>query len=378
MNNQLVPIKDGIGFNYLSNLKNNINEIGASNISYNRRFIYDEGQYNKTRMGRKISPTNDVDYVNSLEVLSKDDFKKYYSESDKYRDDGPDIINFYFYDIVNEKYIPFRATVKGINDVSTADWETVEYLGRPDKLYYYKGFTRTINLSFTVNAHSVKELMPMWQRINYLTGLTMPSNYTNTTYGGFMIPPMVQLTLGDFFKNHNVLITSCNVVIPDDASWETTSEKSTTWSHGPEGAILWDSDKHIINDLNNATSKGRSHGRFAQFPRTADISLNMNVLAKDRPRVGRSIWGDATVDTVLTPKSSKLGYRDDYSKKSYTNPSDNKFSTNIRHDVDMIRNAEELRVIDRRLDNYLDKNASEIPNFGDPNFNRSTEQNNIA
>lgn len=369
MNNQLVPIKDGIGFNYLSNLKNNINEIGASNISYNRRFIYDEGQYNKTRMGRKISPTNDVDYVNSLEVLSKDDFKKYYSESDKYRDDGPDIINFYFYDIVNEKYIPFRATVKGINDVSTADWETIEYLGRPDKLYYYKGFTRTINLSFTVNAHSVKELMPMWQRINYLTGLTMPSNYTNTTYGGFMIPPMVQLTLGDFFKNHNVIITSCNVTIPDDASWETTSEKATTWTHGPEGAILWDSDKHIINDLNNATSKGRSHGRFGQFPRTAEISLNMNVLAKDRPKAGRAMWGDAPVPTVLTQIPGVYsGFKDDYSEKSYTDPSDNTFSKNIRHDGNIVH----------ALDSMFDKRATETPNFGDPNFQRSNERNNIV
>ena len=90
---------------------------------------------------------------------------------------------FYFYDIYNQKYIPFRATVKGISERSVSTWDDFQYIGNADKVYNYKGFTRGLGFSFTVVAMSVKELLPMWQRINYLMGLTKPANYKN----GFIV-----------------------------------------------------------------------------------------------------------------------------------------------------------------------------------------------
>jgi hypothetical protein len=282
---------DKIGFNYLTNL--------SKETVYTSRFNENRGL--PTRLGKKIGerfiqPTNNVDYVNSLNVLNEDEFKTQYGDDSKYGSSGPDIIKFFFYDIVNQKYIPFSATVKGIQDTNSAEWETVEYLGRPDKLYYYKGFTRDVNFNFVVNAHSIKELMPMWQRINYLVGLTRPSNYTMGAAGGFMVPPMVQLTLGDFYKNHFVVIKSCNVTIPDDASWETLPEKSTypkdNWYWGPDRSITWADTNNIINPRGE---KSDSQNRFAQFPRTAEISVQMSILEKDRPKTGRTVWGDAPV-----------------------------------------------------------------------------------
>jgi hypothetical protein len=282
---------DKIGFNYLTN-------ISKENV-YTSRFNENRGL--PTRLGKKIGerfiqPTNNVDYVNSLNVLNEDEFKTQYGDDSKYGSSGPDIIKFFFYDIVNQKYIPFSATVKGIQDTNSAEWEPVEYLGRPDKLYYYKGFTRDVNFNFVVNAHSIKELMPMWQRINYLVGLTRPSNYTMGAAGGFMVPPMVQLTLGDFYKNHFVVIKSCNVTIPDDASWETLPEKSTypkdNWYWGPDRSITWADTNNIINPRGE---KSDSQNRFAQFPRTAEISVQMSILEKDRPKTGRAVWGDAPV-----------------------------------------------------------------------------------
>jgi hypothetical protein len=282
---------DKIGFNYLTN-------ISKENV-YTSRFNENRGL--PTRLGKKIGerfiqPTNNVDYVNSLNVLNEDEFKTQYGDDSKYGSSGPDIIKFFFYDIVNQKYIPFSATVKGIQDTNSAEWEPVEYLGRPDKLYYYKGFTRDVNFNFVVNAHSIKELMPMWQRINYLVGLTRPSNYTMGAAGGFMVPPMVQLTLGDFYKNHFVVIKSCNVTIPDDASWETLPEKSTypkdNWYWGPDRSITWADTNNIINPRGE---KSDSQNRFAQFPRTVEISVQMSILEKDRPKTGRAVWGDAPV-----------------------------------------------------------------------------------
>ena len=340
-----------IGVNYLNELDpTKLNDPTAKNDTYQGRFRRDETAANKvpTRLGegpndRYIFPTNNVDYVNSLEVLNQQEFDKQYANNDKFGVYGPDIVKFYFYDIVNQKYIPFNATVKGITDNNNSAWETIEYLGRPDKLYYYKGFERQVSFNFTVNAHSVKELMPMWQRINYLVGLTRPANYTLQQYGGYMVPPMVQLTLGDFYKNHFVILTSCNVTIPDDASWETIPENaSQAWSYGVGKGIEWLNSDTIINPRGN---KARSKGRFAQFPRTADISIQMNVLEKDRPKTGRAIWGDAPVsikpllsDSTLQGIDVKtLGAVDrDYTIKVQGDPSENNFSKNIRYDNDDI------------------------------------------
>jgi len=347
-----------IGTNYLKQLDpTKLNDPTIKNDTYQGRFRRDETMGNKvpTRLGegpndRYIYPTNNVDYVNSLQVLNQEEFTKQYSATDKFGIYGPDIIKFYFYDIVNQKYIPFNATVKSITDNNNASWETVEYLGRPDKLFYYKGFERQVNFNFTVNAHSVKELMPMWQRINYLVGLTRPANYTLQQEGGYMVPPMVQLTLGDFYKNHFVVITSCNVTIPDDTSWETIPEEADkngqSWYYGPNKAIQWQSSDTIIDPRGN---KARSKGRVAQFPRTAEISVQMNVLEKDRPYTGKAIWGDAPVSIVsqlqLTDPVNPnfIGPIDSSSKADknapltefYDRSSDtakNNFSKNIRYD----------------------------------------------
>ncbi len=320
---------DKIGFNYLKEL--------SKDSIYTARFNENRGV--PTRLGKNIGerfiqPTNNVDYVNSLDVMNQADFLKKYGDDSKYGKMGPDIIKFYFYDIVNEKYIPFSATVKGIQDTNSAEWEPVEYLGRPDKLYYYRGFTREVNFSFVVNAHSIKELMPMWQRINYLVGLTRPANYTLGAAGGFMVPPMVQLTLGDFYKNHFVVIKGCNVTIPDEASWETLPEGASypnyNWSWGPNRPILWE-DGATVNPRGD---KANSQGKFAQFPRTAEINIQMSVLEKDRPKTGRAIWGDSPVKTNLQYIDlNNQTYVDVVTDKSTTNPDQNTFSQNVRIDT---------------------------------------------
>ena len=343
------------------------NQPGIDNKTYQGLFRANPqpGKEVPTRLGegpndRYIRPTNNVDYVNALEVLRPPQFDALYANTKEFGVYGPDIIKFYFYDIVNKKYIPFNATVKSINDNNNATWETIEYLGRPDKLYYYKGFTRSVSFSFSVVAHSIKELMPMWNRINYLVGLTRPSNYTLQQFGGFMVAPMVQLTLGDFYKNHNVIINSCNVTIPEDAGWETIPEEASknnqNWYYGPyygsvpQKAINWNEENILLNSSADQR-KANSLGRVAQFPRQADIQIEMNVLEKDLPKTGRAIWGDApvknvTVDEFANEVAAKTNLQMDKQQlardgvtrvDTYNDVLNglNTFSVNVRYDNDL-------------------------------------------
>ena len=329
---------DDVGFNYLAKVKSDrTNPEGsdsANQYTYTGRIRSNpDPEKFPTLLGKKegkdrfIRPTNNVDYVNSLGVLNADEFAEKYN--DQFNGLGPDLVKFYFYDIVNNIFIPFNATVKGLQENNAATWEPIEYLGRPDKLYYYKGFTRDVSFNFKVVAHSVKELLPMWQRVNYLVGLTRPSNYTSTINGGFMIPPMVQFTLGDFYKNHCVVLNSCNVSIPEDASWELINEstvKNQDWSY----------------NLGNIFTEGKTSmkGKVAQFPREAEISITMAIMEKDRPKTGRAVWGNATVATGIqanigeTDKVSPFVIGDLYGGKDYNDTANNDFSTNMRYDVD--------------------------------------------
>ena len=218
------------------------------------------------------------DKINVLKVLSEELFKEKYSEDS-------DLIKFYFHDLVNNKYIPFRATVTGLNENLNADWTAIEYIGRADKLQSYKGFSRTLSFKFNVVANSIKELLPMWQRINYLVGLTKPANYTSgdqnnpsNIYSRFIIPPLVKITIGDMYKNQPGVIKSVGMNIPDNCVWETLSEEyaeKNDWSY-LNGVIQWNDSK----------------GKYAQFPRECELILSMDLLEKETPIVGGSNFGD--------------------------------------------------------------------------------------
>jgi hypothetical protein len=171
-----------------------------------------------------------------------------------------DLIYFYFYDVANKVYLPFRATIDSISDNTTVEWEDFQYIGRADHLYIYRGFVRDMNFNFTVHANSVFELRPMWHRINYLTGLTRPSKYTPSSIptGEFIVPPLVKLRIGDLYVDLPIVIRSVSLTVPETAIWELTS--------GVE---------YSYRDINATATT-------AQLPMTVQLQINAAVLEKER------------------------------------------------------------------------------------------------
>jgi len=246
------------------------------------------------RSSKKLSTTNRSDGINRISIIGKDrklinngssaekipldDFTGW-EEWKPYEDD---IIAFYFYDIVNEKYIPFRATVKGISEGGTAFWDELRFIGRADQVYSYSGFSRTLSFTFNIVVSSIKELLPTWRKINYMAGCVKPSNYTNSggvAFDRFMVPPMFMLTIGDLYKFQPIVIKSITINIPDDASWETLNELNNPTED-------WNYLKKIISS--NIIGKN-----YAQLPREAEIAITCDVLEKERAIVGNSNFGHA-------------------------------------------------------------------------------------
>jgi len=223
--------------------------------------------------GKKFAGAQKYDEYNALGVLDVGESKA--ALYDETGNGSADLIFFYFYDLVNKRYIPFRATVTGINENISAEWDDVQYMGRADKLYTYKGFTRDLNFSFTVYANSVRELVPMWKRVNYLSGLTRPSRYTDgvvsgsLTDGGFMYPPLITFRIGDMFVDQPAIIRSFGLTVPDDAPWETTRTKPDAVG---ESAYSYLNGTHQKISMNGQTTM--------QLPMKVDISISMTLMEK--------------------------------------------------------------------------------------------------
>ena len=134
-------------------------------------------------------------------------------------------------------YVHFRAFLDSMSDSYSADWSDIKLMGRGENFYKYKGFTRNVSLSWTVAAQSKQELIPQYQKLNYLASSLAP-DYTSI---GYMAGNLVTLTLGGWFYEQPGIITSMTLDVPQESPWEISIPSSTTEeSEGGSQKILSD------------------------------------------------------------------------------------------------------------------------------------------
>lgn len=113
-------------------------------------------------------------------------------------------------------YIQFRAYIDSFNDSYSSQWNDINYVGRGEKFYRYAGFSREVSLSWTVFAHSKAELIPMYEKLNYLASSLAPDYSSN----GYMRGNIVKLTMGGYFHEQPGIITSIVYDVPQESTWE--------------------------------------------------------------------------------------------------------------------------------------------------------------
>jgi hypothetical protein len=109
----------------------------------------------------------------------------------------------------------FRSYLKDISDTPNPTWNTVNYVGRGEPFYIYKGFERNVSFTLQVAAMSEAELEPMWQKLNYLYSNTMP-DYDGTIMRG----PYMKLTIGNYMYRQPGVIKNLTYTIGNDSPWE--------------------------------------------------------------------------------------------------------------------------------------------------------------
>ena len=126
-----------------------------------------------------------------------------------------DFIPFKFKDVVNNKFIIFRAILGGISDSISPDWSDERFIGRPDKVFVYRGADRTISFDFNVYPKTKQELPVLWDKLNYLVGLCYPAWNTNR-----MVAPFIELTLGDMYNRTPGFLASLSIASQESSTWE--------------------------------------------------------------------------------------------------------------------------------------------------------------
>ena len=126
-------------------------------------------------------------------------------DDDTFNDTDADFIPFKFRDVVNGKWIIFRAILSGINDSVSPDWGDTRFVGRPDKVFVYKGVDRTISFDFDIYPKTKQELPVLWEKINYLMGEKLPNSFNQTI---------------EHFKNHK----DCVLIFVRDSNLKSVSE----------------------------------------------------------------------------------------------------------------------------------------------------------
>tara|TARA_B100000424_G_scaffold221059_2_gene179989 strand:+ start:1742 stop:4306 length:2565 start_codon:yes stop_codon:yes gene_type:complete len=123
--------------------------------------------------------------------------------------------------IMNTKeLIVLRAFIEELGDSVTPNWSAINYIGKPDPLYVYKGAERKMSLKFSLASFSSAEHKVLWNKANKLIGLNYPT-YAELSGGGKrMVPPMIRLTVGDYVSDQPGFFENINITPKDNSFWE--------------------------------------------------------------------------------------------------------------------------------------------------------------
>lgn len=195
-----------------SNILSDSPDYSTQNIE-NRVFLGNPGRRDK----------NIISYTRGLGfgALDKITAKPLYSSILVANNEVNDLVKFRIEAINNDLpaegvFMHFRAFLDTFTDNYNADWSSTQYVGRGEKFYNYNSFDRTINLGWTVAAQSKEELIPMYQKLNFLASNLMP-DYNKE---GYMRGPLVRMTVGGYLYSQPGFLTNLVYDVPQESPWE--------------------------------------------------------------------------------------------------------------------------------------------------------------
>ena len=182
-----------------------------------------------------------------------------------------DLVNFWI-KADGGKKTQFRGTVSGITETFSPSWDSFKYNGRADQAYKYTTFERSLSLNFKAYATSRSDMVPMYQKLMYLSTMTMPV-YGSGGYHG----TLVTFRLGDLYNGKLAFIESLTYTMSDETPWDINID-----------------------------------GQLGEVPMGVDISIGFKILDGVRPQLNQNIWdwGKIALPQPKSPPKAKAAALD--------------------------------------------------------------------
>ena len=216
-----IPTQDIPGIQEDFRIKNDDPKTTSFRLDYTQQNI--EQRVGLGNPGKKKTKEQLANYQEGIGELDKiNSLRLYKSGVVTQNKEKNDLVKFRIGIIQNDNpsekiFIHFRAFLDSMSDDYSADWSSEKLMGRGENFYRYNGFDRKISLGWTVMAQSKEELMPMYQKLNYLAS-TLAPDYSKSL--GYMRGNLATLTVGGYLYEQPGIITSLNYSIPEESPWE--------------------------------------------------------------------------------------------------------------------------------------------------------------
>jgi hypothetical protein len=244
---------------------------------------------NEQRTGTNIVVENGQDKVNMIPLYTDDtnpfETSKYGSAKHGGNGDARDLIKFAFEVIDNDNLnnttkVHFRAFLTNFSDNHSAEWNGQNYMGRGEKFYTYQGANRQVSFNFKVAAQSKQEMMPLYQKLNYIVS----SLYSDYNIGdGFMRGNIHQLTIGEYFYRTPGIITSMNITLEDDYPWEIKYSEPETQGRFETS----DFPNPGVRRGSEAFSNSNSDADMMELPQILNVSVTFIPILNELPALSK-------------------------------------------------------------------------------------------
>jgi hypothetical protein len=136
---------------------------------------------------------------------------------------------------VDGKIIVLPAALNGdVAETVNAQWNKFQYVGSPFKNYRFNDVERIIRISFKVYWLTNAQQMFARQKLSSLRALAFPSsNLQNIKIGTnkyaplVFTPQIVKFSLGNYYRNMNVVVSNVSLGVPQQVSWASTNPEFT-------------------------------------------------------------------------------------------------------------------------------------------------------
>jgi len=137
--------------------------------------------------------------------------------NDKYTQ--ADFATLRFYSVFLNTSVNFLATITALTENWTPSWQASKFIGNAFNFYTYENVERSVSFQFKIFSTNDDEHKAAWERINFLSRLTMPQGYGEKV--NYIQPPIIQLTMGDIYHKRPAFIETLSYSVDDTYTWDT-------------------------------------------------------------------------------------------------------------------------------------------------------------